>query len=88
MQLNHNRAFDFNSIVKGSRGQRERGRERKSNAYKRYVSVVDTAASFKGIIVRDAARDFHGLSYNGYERNLSVTAVLAIAIYPRERAHT
>lgn len=83
-QLNDNRAFNFNSIVKGSRG-RIRERER---AHKRYVSVVDTAVSFKGIIARDAARDFHGLNCNGYERNLSVTAALAIAIYPRERAHT
>lgn len=45
--------------------------------------VVDTIASLKGII---AARDFRGLSCNGYEQNLSVTAALAIAIYPCERA--
>jgi len=41
--------------------------------------------SLKGITMRDAARDFRGLSYNGYERNLSVTAASAIVIYPRER---
>lgn len=87
IKLNDNGAFNFNSIVKDSRG-RIRERERERNVHKRDVSMVDTAVSFKGIIARDAARDFHGLSCNGYERNLAVTAALAIAIYPRERAHT
>lgn len=85
IKLNDNGAFNFSSIVKDSRG---RIRERERNMHKRDVSMVDTTVSFKGIIARDAARDFHGLSCNGYERNLAVTAALAIAIYPRERAHT
>lgn len=74
-QLNNNQPFNSHLIVKSAWLNRD--------AYKRYIPAI---ASLKGIAVRDAARDFHGLSYNGYKQNLSMTAASAIAIYPRERA--